>query len=103
MHPCQIQLVKAREYTERAASSNYAYSGAFELQKVFFEGYPPLDALIRKWNTLLGVAEDGGGGVIKNAPRNPPWVLCCIKSYYLNKNDVWGSRKFRIFDTKLVC
>ncbi|KNA16321.1 hypothetical protein SOVF_090050 isoform A [Spinacia oleracea] len=71
--------------------------------KVFFEGYPPLDALIRKWNTLLGVAEDGGGGVIKNAPRNPPWVLCCIKSYYLNKNDVWGSRKFRIFDTKLVC
>ncbi|XP_021773842.1 protection of telomeres protein 1b-like [Chenopodium quinoa] len=71
--------------------------------EVFFEGNPPMDALIRKWNTLLGVAEVDSGGVIENAPRNPPWVLCCIKSYYADKNDVWGSRKYRIFDTKLVC
>ncbi|XP_021769760.1 protection of telomeres protein 1b-like isoform X3 [Chenopodium quinoa] len=71
--------------------------------EVFFEGNPPMDALIRKWNTLLGVAEVDSGGVIENAPRNPPWVLCCIKSYYVDKNDVWGSRKYRIFDTKLVC
>lgn len=71
--------------------------------EVFFEGYPPMDALIRKWNTLLGVAGVDSGGVIEKAPRNPPWVLCCIKSYYVDKNDVWGSRKYRIFDTKLVC
>ncbi|XP_021726927.1 protection of telomeres protein 1a-like [Chenopodium quinoa] len=62
--------------------------------EVFFEGNPPMDALIRKWNTLLGVAEVDSGGVIENAPRNPPWVLCCIKSYYFDKNDVWGSRKW---------
>ncbi|KMT13306.1 hypothetical protein BVRB_4g085640 [Beta vulgaris subsp. vulgaris] len=71
--------------------------------EVFFEGNPPINALIRKWNTLLGVAEIESGGVIENAPRNPPWILCCIKSYYVDKNDVWGSRKYRIFGTKLVC
>ncbi|CAO2833317.1 unnamed protein product [Amaranthus hypochondriacus] len=71
--------------------------------EVFFEGHPPNDALVRKWNTLLGVVEVDSGDVIENAPRNPPWILCCIKSYYVDKRDVWGSRKYRIFNTKLVC
>lgn len=79
----------------------YAYLYADD-GEVFFDGYPPIDELTRKWNMLLGVAEVGGGET-EDAPRNPPWVQCCLKSYYLDKNDVWGSRKFRIFRTKLVC
>lgn len=75
----------------------------FDWQEVFFNGYPPLDALTQKWNTLLGVAEVDNGGVIENSPRNPPWIMCCIMSYYVDKNDVWGSRKYQIFDTKLIC
>ncbi|CAO2833320.1 unnamed protein product [Amaranthus hypochondriacus] len=70
--------------------------------EVFFGGYSSNDdALVRKWNTLLGVVEVDS--VIENAPRNPPWILCCIKSYYVDKSDAWGSRKYRIFNTKLVC
>jgi hypothetical protein len=58
--------------------------------------------LKRKLNKLLGVAISDDGKEIKDAPRNPPWVQCCLKSYYLDKNDKWGSRHYRIFDTKLV-
>ncbi|KAL2944538.1 Protection of telomeres protein 1b [Bienertia sinuspersici] len=71
--------------------------------EVFFEGNPPTDVLIRKWNTLLGVAKADSGAVIENAPRNPPWIVCCIKSYRVDKSDVWKSRRYRIFNTKLVC
>ncbi|KAL2940752.1 Protection of telomeres protein 1b [Bienertia sinuspersici] len=71
--------------------------------KAFFEGYPPTDTLVRKWNTLLGVAKAHSGAVTENAPRLPPWIVCCIKSYYVDKSDVWRSRRYRIFNTKLVC
>ncbi|KAK4843424.1 hypothetical protein QYF36_007901 [Acer negundo] len=68
----------------------------------FFDGYPSVEVLKRKLNKLLGVAISDDGNEIKDAPRNPPWVQCCLKSYYLDKNDKWGSRHYRIFDTKLV-
>lgn len=70
--------------------------------EVFFDGYPPLKELTRKWNMLLGLAFVESGGEIVDASRNPPWVLLCVKSYYVSKSDVWGSRKFRIFGTKLL-
>ncbi|EEF31902.1 conserved hypothetical protein [Ricinus communis] len=63
----------------------------------FFDGYPSTNALTEKRNTLLGVQKE-----IEGAPRNPPWVQCCLKSYYLNRNNTWGSRHFRIFGTKHV-
>ncbi|XP_010271002.1 PREDICTED: protection of telomeres protein 1a-like isoform X2 [Nelumbo nucifera] len=67
----------------------------------FFEGFPPIDVLTNKRNRLLGIIE-GGTCKGENVLRNPPWVECCIKSYYKHKNDCWGSRRFRIFGTRLV-
>lgn len=68
----------------------------------FFNGYPAVDALSEKMRRLLGIKDvvglgDGSG----TAPRNPPWIWCCLKSYYLDKNDPWGSRRYRIFGTRL--
>lgn len=69
-------------------------------QEKLFGGYPSVDVLKRKINKLLGVAVSDGQE-IKDAPRNPPWVQCCLKSYYIDRNDIWGSRQYRIFDTKI--
>eukprot|EP00262_Sarcandra_glabra_P001380 TRINITY_DN11475_c0_g1_i2.p1 TRINITY_DN11475_c0_g1~~TRINITY_DN11475_c0_g1_i2.p1 ORF type:complete len:149 (+),score=11.04 TRINITY_DN11475_c0_g1_i2:55-447(+) len=78
------------------------YADVYEEDGVqFFNGYPPPDVLTCKMNKLLGIAEflvDGGG----NASRNPPWVQCYIKSYYLDESDKWGTRHYRICGTNLV-
>ncbi|KAK3144520.1 hypothetical protein QOZ80_4AG0314190 [Eleusine coracana subsp. coracana] len=65
----------------------------------FFGGFLTGESLIKKMNKLLGIPEDGEEG----APltRNPPWIWCCLKSYYLDKNDPWGSRRYRIFATEI--
>ncbi|XP_057511973.1 protection of telomeres protein 1b isoform X2 [Actinidia eriantha] len=68
----------------------------------FFGGYPSLDVMKRKRNKLLGITESDNSAESKDVPRNPPWVQCCLKSYYLDKRDVWGSRSYRIFATKVV-
>uniref|UniRef100_A0A9I9CDZ0 Telomeric single stranded DNA binding POT1/Cdc13 domain-containing protein n=1 Tax=Cucumis melo TaxID=3656 RepID=A0A9I9CDZ0_CUCME len=64
----------------------------------FFGGYPSNDALTRKRNKLLGVSASEKN---EASTRDPPWVQCCLKSYYLNKQDVLGSRQYRIFGTRL--
>ncbi|KAJ1287366.1 hypothetical protein BS78_02G004400 [Paspalum vaginatum] len=65
----------------------------------FFGGFLTAEALIKKMNKLLGFPEDGEEG----APltRNPPWIWCCLKSYRLDKDDPWGSRRYRIFGTEI--
>lgn len=68
----------------------------------FFDGNPSIDVLTRKRDKLLGVAANNDGKGTNPASRNPPWVQCCLKSYYLDKNDIWGSRQYRIFGTKLA-
>ncbi|XP_038687148.1 protection of telomeres protein 1b-like isoform X2 [Tripterygium wilfordii] len=68
----------------------------------FFEGHPSVDVLTKKRNKLLGVAVNEHGQEIENAPRTPQWIQCCLKSYCLFKSDIWGSRHYRIFGTKLV-
>ncbi|KAF7135650.1 hypothetical protein RHSIM_Rhsim08G0126500 [Rhododendron simsii] len=68
----------------------------------FFGGYSAVDVLTRKMSKLLGITGSDDGTEIAGIPRNPPWVQCCIKSYYLDKSDVWGSRNYRIFATKVV-
>ncbi|XP_010929394.1 protection of telomeres protein 1a isoform X1 [Elaeis guineensis] len=65
----------------------------------FFGGYPTNDELARKMNMLLGIT-DGAGQV--RAARDPPWAWCCLKSYYLDKNNPWETRRYRIFATKLT-
>ncbi|CAI8611751.1 unnamed protein product [Vicia faba] len=69
--------------------------------ETLFDGYPGSLYVKRKLNRLLGVTECDSI-VVNDRPRNPPWVSVCIKSYYVIKTDVWGSRNFRIFDTKIV-
>ncbi|KAK6925302.1 hypothetical protein RJ641_009628 [Dillenia turbinata] len=68
----------------------------------FFEGYPTTDVMGRKINKLIGITEGDDGKEIVDAPRNPPWIQCCIKSYYQDKTDCWGSRNYRIFGTTLL-
>lgn len=81
----------------------------------FFDGSPASDVLTRKLNKLLGLTVSDNSKEMKNAPgknspgaekirnasRNPPWAQFCLKSYYLSKNEVWGSRQYRIFGTRL--
>ncbi|KAG2667643.1 hypothetical protein I3760_15G126100 [Carya illinoinensis] len=67
----------------------------------FFGGYPSVNVLKLKLNKLLGITVSYTGKEVENALRNPPWAQFCLKSYYLSKNDVWGSRHYRIFGTKL--
>lgn len=80
---------------------NAADYGFCELQVEFFVGYPAVNlrqqgdtvgALKRKVDRLLGICENG--------PPNPPWVNCCLKSYYLDKEHSQESRRFRIFGTR---
>lgn len=52
--------------------------------------------MIKLHKVLLGIDENNGKA------RNPPWIDCCLKSYYVDKNDMWGSRRYGIFDTKLI-
>ncbi|KAI5382458.1 hypothetical protein KIW84_070037, partial [Lathyrus oleraceus] len=70
--------------------------------ETLFDGYPGTANVKRKLNRLLGVTECDDSIVVNDRPRNPAWVSVCIKSYYVSKSDVWGSRNFRIFDTKIV-
>ena len=72
------------------------------MQVKFFVGYPAADlreqgdtvgVLNRKVNRLLGVQDLG-------SPK-PPWVKCCLMSYYTDKEHPQESRRFRIFSTRL--
>ncbi|KAL0464148.1 UNVERIFIED_CONTAM: Protection of telomeres protein 1b [Sesamum latifolium] len=68
----------------------------------FFGNCQSVDMLTKIRNMLLGVADEDGAPTLKNVPRNPPWIQCCLKSYYIDKSDIWGSRNYRIFDTTFV-
>ncbi|KAL5231302.1 hypothetical protein ABZP36_030078 [Zizania latifolia] len=65
----------------------------------FFGGSVTVEAITRKMNKLLGITEPEVDEQASASKRNPPWIWCCIKSYYLDENDIWGSRRYRIFDT----
>ncbi|XP_022637995.1 protection of telomeres protein 1b isoform X1 [Vigna radiata var. radiata] len=68
-----------------------------------FDGYPDDEKWNRKLNRLLGVSDSNGSiGGEKDTTRNPPWVCVCLKSYYLSEDDIWGTRNFRVFDTKIL-
>ncbi|KFK25033.1 hypothetical protein AALP_AA8G058000 [Arabis alpina] len=78
--------------TARICASLYADEG----DKFFGCDQSDEEALVKKLNRLLG------GEEMKEVPRNPPWVQCCLFSFYTNKMDPWGSRRFRIFDTWII-
>lgn len=75
------------------------------LQVQFFNGHPAKDlhsqgatvgALERKVKRLLGVADGLPPGLV-----DPPWIKCCLKSYYLDKERPWESRRYRLFGTAM--
>ncbi|CAL9229373.1 unnamed protein product [Arabidopsis halleri] len=83
-------LAILEDATARIHASLYAAEG----EKFFgCEDESDEEALVKKLNRLLG------GEEMEQVPRNPPWVQCCLFSFYKHKMDQWGSRRFRIFDT----
>lgn len=78
----------------------------------FFNGHPATnlhnfsatkDALQRKVHELRGLEEHSSYGSAKSDIRyNPPWIKCCLKSYYLQKENPWDTRHYRIFGTILL-
>lgn len=65
----------------------------------FFGDVQSVDMLTTKLNKLLGVGNEDGMLQVENVTRNPPWIQCCLFSYYTDGSDVWGTRTYRIFDT----
>ncbi|VVA96735.1 unnamed protein product [Arabis nemorensis] len=61
-------------------------------------GFQNTDMLRNKWNQLLGITESSKCVT----PRNPPWIECCILSYYTHKADPWKTRFYKIFATRLL-
>ncbi|XP_010274733.1 PREDICTED: protection of telomeres protein 1b-like [Nelumbo nucifera] len=107
-YPWQIEdfrsplgIYRMRLTLEDPTARIHAYVYAEDGEK-FFEGHPLVDVLKQKRNKLLGISERDDGTEDEKAPRNPPWVQCCIKSYYIDKSDAWGSRRYRIFATRMV-
>lgn len=93
---CRIKLT-LEDPTARIHAFVYAEDGIH-----FIGASQSTDVLTRKRNLLLGISGSGDSKESKNAPRDAPWVQCCIKSYYLNIDDIWGSRRYQIFGTRLV-
>ncbi|XP_023519966.1 protection of telomeres protein 1a-like isoform X3 [Cucurbita pepo subsp. pepo] len=105
MYPFQAEDFRSPEGTYRVRLSLedptariHAFLYAEDGDKFFGED-PSIDVLTRKRNKLLGVSASEKN---EASTRNPPWVQCCLKSYYLDKQDAWGSRQYRIFGTRLV-
>lgn len=87
----------------------HAYLYAEDADK-FFIGHPAavlrssgssLNLLKSKFSNLLGIAECTSEEGEKRRICNPPWIECCVKSYYLDKKSPWESRRYRIFGTTL--
>ncbi|PON44707.1 Protection of telomeres protein [Parasponia andersonii] len=98
---CSRGIYRIRLTLEDPTARIHAYLYGKDGEK-FFGGLPTIDVLTRKRNALLGVATSDDGEGTEDAARNPPWVQCCLKSYYLDKSDPWGSRHYQIFGTGLV-
>ncbi|XP_030493574.2 protection of telomeres protein 1b-like [Cannabis sativa] len=108
MYPWQAKdfsfngVYRVRLTLEDATARIHAYLYGKDGTKLFGD-QPTIDVLTRKRNALLGVAtNDDGKEVEDGSARNPPWLQCCLKSYYLDKSDKWGSRHYRLYGTRLV-
>ncbi|CAM6106321.1 unnamed protein product [Calypogeia fissa] len=121
---CDPSTRKGNNATTEDSNSQFAYAVRLTLEDPtarlhsylhgedgakFFNGHPPADlhvdssivgAFERKVHKLLGVrlSEETGLPTV----RDPPWIKCCIKSYYTDKSNPWKSRCFRIFGTRYI-
>ncbi|XP_068471444.1 protection of telomeres protein 1b-like isoform X2 [Phaseolus vulgaris] len=106
--PCQAELLRSPAGTYRmrlTLEDSTARIHAYVIDEdgeTLFDGYPGVEQLRRKLEKLLGIECDGSKDGEKDTPRNPPWICVCLKSFYVQKADIWGTRNFRIFGTKIV-
>ncbi|XP_062118032.1 protection of telomeres protein 1b-like isoform X2 [Humulus lupulus] len=98
---CSRGIYRVRLTLEDPTARIHAYLYGEDGNK-FFGDQLAIDVLTKKRNALLGVATNDVGKQVEDDARNPPWVQCCLKSYYLDKSDIWGSRQYQIFGTRLV-
>jgi hypothetical protein len=52
-------------------------------------------------NIVLGILEPQGSVEVAPSTRNPPSIWCCLKSFYMDKNDPWVNRRYRIYGTTI--
>ncbi|KAG0546418.1 hypothetical protein BDA96_02G445600 [Sorghum bicolor] len=57
--------------------------------------------VMKKLNKLLGIPESEDGDEVVPMSWNSPWIWCVMSSYYCEKTDPWGSRRYRIVDTTI--
>lgn len=103
--PSEVRLLSTGNYCMRLTLEDptariHAYVHKDDMVK-FFGGFLTAEAIVKKMNKLLGNPEPEDSEEGAPLPRNPPWIWCCMKSYYLDKNDPWGSRRYRIFATEI--
>jgi len=56
----------------------------------------PKKLLKKRWTSYWATQNQ------KTARKVPPWpIWCCLMSYYKDKNDIWGSRTYRIHATEI--
>ncbi|KAJ0252583.1 hypothetical protein HA466_0117610 [Hirschfeldia incana] len=72
---------------------------AFLSEDFWGSGLQNAEVLRKKWNQLLGVTRESSAS---SAKRNPPWIECCIFSYYTHKADPWKTRSYKVFGTRLL-
>ncbi|KAJ6818262.1 protection of telomeres protein 1a-like [Iris pallida] len=64
----------------------------------FFGHNLTTNELTKKMNKLLGIEDDG----TMTGSRNPPWMHCYLRSFYMHRNDRFGSRNYWIINTRLI-
>ncbi|XP_078440040.1 protection of telomeres protein 1a-like isoform X2 [Wolffia australiana] len=71
----------------------------------FFGDDPAVENLEKKMRKLLGITQEHGSRKLGGAElttRHPPWVTVCLKSYSIDVDRPWNSRRYRIFATRLL-
>jgi len=105
-YPCrasELRLLSTRKYIrltlEDPTARIHAHVYKDNVVK-FFGGCLTEEVVIKKMNKLLGMPESEDEEVAL-LTRNPPWIWCCLISYYRDKNDRWGSKRYQIYATTI--
>ena len=53
----------------------------------FGGGFLTTEVIVKKMNIVLGILEPQGSMEVAPSTRNPPSIWCCLKSFYMDKND----------------
>ncbi|XP_066343044.1 protection of telomeres protein 1b-like [Miscanthus floridulus] len=103
-HPSEVHFLLSTGHCMRLTLEDptariHAFVHKDEMVK-FFGGFLTEETVKKKMNKLLGNPEPEDSEEGAPLTRNPPWIWCCLMSYYKDKNDIWGSRTYRIHATE---